>query len=298
MAIEHLNDLALRTAHRVGRIGTASNAMSGVDLALWDLKGKLLGRPVYELLGGPVKDELTCYITTDDLEWAQELGFQKFKISNPTHYSDGDAGIKRAVEHVASSRKKVGDEADLMINPVMSFNVEYALRMLEELKPFHLRWFEEPLPPTNIEGLQTLREAAPWVTIATGEDHYGRHEFLRIVESRGADILQPDIKWCGGLSECVKIHAIGEAAGVTTILHAGANNPYGQHFAMAATESPMGEYFQASDPGIPLNESQRLPGMATPVNGKITVSDAPGFGIDVTESDVTDWEDTGRGALA
>ena len=86
MAIEHLNDLIVRVSQRFGTSGTASTAMSGVDLALWDLKGKILNQPVYSLLGGPVRESITCYATSDDLDWSQELGFTKFKITNPSHY--------------------------------------------------------------------------------------------------------------------------------------------------------------------------------------------------------------------
>ncbi len=290
MAIEHLNDLVLRVSQRLGTSGTASTAMSGVDLALWDLKGKLLGLPVYSLLGGPVRESITCYATSDDLDWSQELGFTKFKVTNPSHYSESDAGIRAVVEHVAQAREQVGPDRDLMINPVMSYNVEFALRLLEELRPYNLRWFEEPLPPTDTEGLATLRRSAPWVAIATGEDHHGRHAFLNLVEKRAADILQPDLSWGGGMTEAMKVHTIGEMAGIATIPHGGANSPFGQHFAMAATESPMAEYWLGTDPGIPLEDTVRIPGTAVPVNGEVIPLPEPGFGIEIEESDICDWD--------
>ena len=115
MAIEHLNDLVVRVSQRFGTSGTASTAMSGVDLALWDLKGKILNQPVYSLLGGPVRESITCYATSDDLDWSQELGFTKFKITNPSHYSDGDAGIKAVIDHVSQARERVGAEHDLSL---------------------------------------------------------------------------------------------------------------------------------------------------------------------------------------
>ena len=148
--------------------------------------------------------------------------------------------------------------------------------------------------PTNTAGLAHLRRSAPWVAIATGEDHHGRHAYLDLVENRAADIFQPDLNWCGGLTEAMKIHVIGEAAGIATILHAGANNPFGQHFAMAATESPMAEYWLGTDPGVPLDETVHIPGTATPVNGKITPSSAPGFGMEFEASDISDWPEGGN----
>jgi L-rhamnonate dehydratase len=296
MAIEHLYDLIVRVSQRFGTSGSASTAMGGVDLALWDLKGKILGLPVYSLLGGPVRDSLTCYATGDDLDWAQELGFTKFKITNPAHYSEGDAGIKTVVAHVAQARERVGSDHDLMINPVMSYNVEFALRLLEELRPYNLRWFEEPLVPTDTEGLAHLRRSAPWIAIATGEDHHGRHAFLELVEKRAADILQPDLTWGGGLTEAMKVHTIAEMAGIATIPHGGANSPWGQHFAMAATESPMAEYWLGTDPGVPLEDTVRIPGTAVPVNGQLTPSSAPGFGMEFESADISDWTKSERGS--
>ena len=289
LAIEHLNDIILRISQRFGTSGTASTAMGGVDLALWDLKGKIYRLPVYSLLGGPVRESITCYATSDDLDWSQELGFTKFKITNPSHYSEGDAGIRAVVAHVAQARERVGIEHDLMINPVMSYNVEFALRLLEQLRPYNLRWFEEPIVPTDTAGLAHLRRSAPWVAIATGEDHHGRHAFLDLVEKRAVDILQPDLTWGGGMTEAMKIHTIGEMAGMATIPHGGANNPFGQHFAMAAIESPMGEYWMDTDPGVPLEETIRIPGTAVPVNGKVTPSGEPGFGMEFEPSDISDW---------
>ena len=171
----------------------------------------------------------------------------------------------------------------------MSYNFEFAQRLLEHLRPYNLRWLEEPLVPTDNDGLARLRKSAPWVAIATGEDHHGRHAFLDLVEKRAADILQPDLYWGGGLTEAMKIHTIGEIAGIATIPHGGANNPFGQHFAMAATESPMAEYWLGTDPGVPLEDTIRIPGTATPVNGKIVPSSDPGFGMHIEQGDISEW---------
>ena len=227
MAIELMNDLVIRGGHRHGLAGIVSTALSGVDIALWDLKGKLLQRPVYELLGGPVRDKIALYATGDDLDWFQELGFTRFKITNPAHYSQGDEGLRIIEEHVAKSRDIVGEHAELMINPVMSFNVEFALRLAERLRPYNLRWLEEPLPPHDIEGHVELKRAITWIPLATGEDHRGRHAFAQLIERRAIDIVQPDIGWSGGITETMKIYNIAETAGIQTIPHGGAVSPWG-----------------------------------------------------------------------
>ena len=118
---------------------------------------------------------------------------------------------------MADARETVGADADLMVNAVMSYNVEFAVRLAERLRQYDLRWLEEPLTPPDLEGHIALKRAVPWMPIATGEDHHGRHAFRQLVEHRCADVLQPDLKWCGGLSEALKIYTIAEAAGLITV---------------------------------------------------------------------------------
>ncbi len=177
MAIEYLNDLMWRSSQRFGAGGIATVAQSGIDLALWDLKGKLLDQPVYSLIGGPCRDKSLVYCTSDDLDWAQELGFKHFKVSNPVHYDEGIDGINLVEEKIAKAREAVGVNAELMYNPVMSFNVEFAIRLAERLRPYNLRWFEEPLIPTDLEGYIELKKAITFIPLATGEDHHGRWTF-------------------------------------------------------------------------------------------------------------------------
>ena len=298
LAIEFLNDLMQRSVQRLGTAGHATVAQSAVDLALWDLKGKLLGLPVYSLLGGPCRERVLLYATGDDLDWAQELGFQHFKITNPAHYDMGTKGLNIVEERVADARETVGADADLMVNAVMSYNVEFAVRLAERLRPYDLRWLEEPLTPPDLEGHIALKRAVPWMPIATGEDHHGRHAFRQLVEHRCADVLQPDLKWCGGLSEALKIYTIAEAAGLITVPHGGANTPFGQHFAMAMPESPIAEYWLGTDPGIPLEEVRPIPGMSMPRDGCVTPSDSPGFGLEIVEEWIEPWDHGAAGRHA
>lgn len=285
LATEFLNDAMWRAAQHHGDMGIAAVARSGVDLALWDLKGKLLEQPVYSLLGGPVRERLPLYCTTDDLDWAQELGFRHFKISNPAHHTDGREGLGRIAERVARARDQVGDAAELMFNPVMSFNVAYTLRVAEVLRAYGVRWLEEPLMPWDLDGMAELKRSITWLELATGEHHQGRHAFRQLLERRAVDVLQPDISLCGGLTEMMKIYHMAEAFGIVTIPHLGANSPYVQHAAMAMPESPMQEYYLRTDPGVPLR-AVALPGVAVPQDGWLTPSDAPGFGLDIAPDSI------------
>ena len=166
-ALEFLNDLMWRSSQRIGAGGLATVAQSGIDLALWDLKGKLMDQPVYSLIGGPCRDKALCYVTSDDLDWSMELGFKHFKVSNPVHYDMGISGLNLMEEKIAKARDTVGHDAELMYNPTMSFNVEFTVRMAERLRPYNLRWLEEPLIPTDLEGHMELR--------AVGREQVCRH---------------------------------------------------------------------------------------------------------------------------
>lgn len=289
LATELLNDLMWRASQRFGSDGIASVARSAIDIALWDLKGKVLGVPVYTLLGGPSRSQLDCYATTTDLDWAMELGFRAFKIGNTIHYEDGIAGINRLEDRVAAAREKIGPDAELMLNVVMGYNVDYAIRVAERLRPYRLRWLEEPLMPYDVEGLRAIKEAVPTVPLATGEDHHGRHAYKQLIDRRAVDIVQPDLRWCGGMSEAVKIYTMAEAAGLSTWPHVGAGQAEGQHFCLAMPEAGMAECLFFSPPGVPLEEVMRIPGVAVPKNGKLIPSDAPGFGLEIPPEWFSVW---------
>lgn len=288
-ATELLNDLMWRASLRHGSRGLDAVARSGIDLALWDLKGKLLGQPVYRLLGGPARRRIPCYVTGDDLDWYLELGFRAFKLSNPVHAAEGLDGISRIEEKIARARETAGPRAELMYNPVMCFDVEFTLRLAERLRPYSLRWLEEPLIPDDLPGHIQLRRALTWIPLATGEDHHTRQAFRELVEHRCVDVVQPDLRWCGGLTEAVKIYHIAEAAGLKTVLHGGANTAEGLHFSSAFPAVPMAEFHCSSPPGVPLAEVVRLPGLPVPQDGFVAPTDAPGFGLEIPAEWIVPW---------
>ncbi|WP_114951558.1 mandelate racemase/muconate lactonizing enzyme family protein [Sphingosinicella terrae] len=290
MATELLNDLMWRSFQRMGHAGLTAMAQAAVDIALWDLKGKLLGVPVYSLLGGPARDELDVYVTTGNVDWAMELGFRRFKIHNFIQPGDGLEGINRLEEYVAETREKIGPDAELMLNAVMSYDVEFAIRVAERLLPYRLSWFEEPLMPWDDDGHVRIKAAVPGLPLATGETHRGRHAFRSLIERRGVDIVQPDISWTGGMTETAKIYGLAEAAGLAMVLHVGAGRPEGQHFSLAMPGIPQAEFNLRTPAGIPLEELSRVPGMALPVNGKIRVSDAPGLGLEYRADDFAPFD--------
>lgn len=145
LATERLADMMFRLTKPYGTVGLASYAISAVDLALWDLKGKLLGKPVYTLLGGPARDRMFCYATGNDIDWYLELGFRAFKLACPYGPADGLDGLRKNEEFVAQAREQIGDACELMLDCWMAFDVDYTVRLAETLRPYKLRWLEECL---------------------------------------------------------------------------------------------------------------------------------------------------------
>lgn len=283
MATEKLWDWMRRMSSSHSSAGLASYAISAVDVALWDLKGKLLRRPVYELLGGPQKDKIFCYATGFDTEWYMELGFKATKIFLTDGPTDGLDGIKRNVELVAETREMIGDDVELMVDCWMSLDVEYTVRLAELLRPYRIKWLEDSLLPEDLEGYTQIRQRLPWQTLATGEHWYTPLPFMTAANRGLVDIFQPDVLWVGGISASVRICHIAEAAGLSVITHGGMNYPYGQHLAYAMPAIPWGERSQGvSSPGVPLKEMTWLPGTAVIKDGYLVPSDAPGFGLEVT----------------
>jgi L-rhamnonate dehydratase len=286
-ATEKISDLMFRLTKPYGSTGLASYAISAVDLALWDLKGKLSGKPVYELLGGPQKDKIFCYATGNDTDWHLELGFKATKLACPYGPADGLWGLQENENLIAKTRNLVGDSVEIMLDCWMAFDVEYTVRLAERLRPHRLKWMEECLIPEDLEAHIALRERLPWQTLATGEHWYTHIPFEFACRHKVVDILQPDINWCGGLTTCLKIAHAAEAAGLSVILHGGGNTPYGQHFTYATPSSPWCEVFVGSPPGIPLKEAKRIPGVAVPEDGWLLPSNAPGFGLEIEEGWLT-----------
>ena len=238
-----------RATTAYGNVGLASYAISAVDNALWDLKGKLLGRPVYELLGGPQKDKIFCYASNTDtsygvansIDWFLELGFKAVKLFLPHGPNEGIEGLNKNVELVACTREQIGDDVELMLDAWISLNTEYVVRLSEALKPYRLKWLEDYLPPYDMDSYIKVRQRIPHQILATGEHWHTIHPFALAAGQGIVDIMQPDVAWVGGITAIVRICHIAEAHGLTVIAHGGMNYPYGQHLSYAMPAIAWGE---------------------------------------------------------
>lgn len=282
--VARLNEMLWRMTNLYGAGGLASYAVSAIDLALWDAKGKFQGQSVVDMLGGAKRDSLFCYATGNDVDWNQELGFHAFKLACPHGPVDGDEGLDKNEALVAETRDRIGPDAPLMLDCWMAFGVDYTVRLMERLAPYNLHWVEECLLPDDLDGHLELRRALPDQTYATGEHWTALPAFKWAIDHDLADVYQPDIMWCGGLTVCMEIARLAEARGKQVILHNGGRGPYGPQFSFVSPVTPWLEYYIDAAPGVSLDDAGRMPGRRIPNGGQLAPSLEPGFGIEIDQS--------------
>jgi L-rhamnonate dehydratase len=285
--VELIWDQMWRATLPYGRKGLPIQAISAVDLALWDCLGKLRDEPIYALIGGKTKDRLPVYATTARADKAKELGFMAAKI--PCRYgpSDGDEGLEMNVEAVASAREAVGPEFPLMLDCYMALNVPYTIKLAQELKPYNVRWIEECLPPDDYDGYAELKRKIDWLLIATGEHEYTRYGFRELIARRCADILQPDINWVGGLTEARRIYAMASAYDIPCIPHG--SSIFSYHIQYAQANAPFAEFLIMSpeaDQIVPLF-GHLFVDEPLPVAGFLDLPDKPGWGVELNKDILT-----------
>ena len=259
-AIERLADMMFRLTKFYGSTGLASYAISAIDLALWDAKGKALDQPVYSLIGGKQKERIFCYSTGNDIDWYQEVGFTAHKLACPYGPADGLVGLSKNVDLIASVREQVGDYCDIMLDCWMAFDVDYTVQLAEALRPYKLKWIEECLIPEDFDAHAELRARLPWQTLTTGEHWYTHVPFQYAIKHNLVDVLQPDIEWVGGLTTCLKIAHAADAAGKKVILHAGARTPYGRHFLVCDAVRALDRIFYRRRPRRPVERGHLAAG--------------------------------------
>jgi L-alanine-DL-glutamate epimerase-like enolase superfamily enzyme len=227
----------MRRRDRHARSSLFMMAISAVDNALWDIRGKHFGVPVYRLLGGPTRDRVRAYasmlgysVEPDkagkiareyfDRGFTAQKWFFKY---NPTH---GGEGRKKNLQLVQALRKALGDNAELMFDCLWSWDVPYAISMAREILPYRPTWLEEPLHPEQLEGYKRIKRDTG-IPLAAGEHFYTRWNVKQFLDAGVLDFVQADPEWCGGITELVKICALAEAYEVKVV-------PHGHHILAAA----------------------------------------------------------------
>ena len=271
------------------------SALSGMEAALLDIKGKALGVPVYELLGGKHRDTVPCYGNgwfagaRTAAEYAAKaaeavkMGFKGLKWDPfGAAYLEMDKPARnRTIEIVEAVRAAVGPDIDLMIEVHGRLNVPTAIAMARALAKFEPRWFEEPVPPESIDALADVRAGSP-IPIATGERYFEPERFMELITKRAVDILQPDVGHVGGMLEAQKIAAMGHARFLPVAPH----NPTGpvmnaMTLQLAAT-IPNFCILETIAVDVPWRREIVQESLVF-TNSEIRIPDKPGLGLELNE---------------
>ncbi|MDE0307897.1 MAG: L-rhamnonate dehydratase [Albidovulum sp.] len=274
-----------------GRKGVGMTAISAVDIAIWDLMGRLAGKPVFKLLGGRTKEKIPVYYSKlysdtvenmqTEAETALNAGYRAFKMRFGFGPKDGMAGMRENLRRVEAVREVVGYDTDLMVEAYMGWNLDYSRRMLPKLEKYEPRWLEEPVIADDIHGYAALN-AGP-IPISGGEHEYTLFGFRQLLDARAVSVVQYDTNRVGGITAAHKINALAEAFQIPVIPHAGQVHNY--HLTMSSPNCPMSEYFPVFDVEIG-NELfyYIFEGDPEARDGYLDLDEsAPGLGIRITE---------------
>ena len=292
---KHYHDIYRDAYWRGGAV--LMSALSAVEMALWDILGKSLGVPVYQLLGGKVNEDCRIYVNgwfsgaktpeefAEKAKIAVERGVTAMKWDpfGKNYLTISGKELNAALKCIEAVREAVGDEVDLLIEAHGRFDVQTGIRIANEIAPFKPMLLEEPVPPNNLEALAAVREKSP-VPISAGERLYTRFDYNELFRKRAADFIQPDVSHAGGIMELKKLAAIAEAHYIPFAPH----NPSGP-IANAATLQLAAccpnffileiMYSDVDYRKFITDESLEYK------DGRIKIGDRPGLGIELNEEE-------------
>ncbi len=296
LAIELLHDQMLRM-DRHGRSGLFMTAISAIDIALWDLKGKAWQQPIYRLLGGPTRPALPAYasmlgFSVDPVRAAETAaqtkaeGFTAQKWFFRYGPGDGEAGKAKNLALAQALRAVVGPHYALMFDAYMGWDYPYALAMAHGLAGLHPTWLEEPIPPERVTELRKIRAAG--VPIATGEHVYTRWQTIELLINEAVDVLQNDPDWTGGITEQSKICALASAFATPVVAHGHSLLP-ALHVAAAQSPAvvPYVEYLIRAQ----ANKQFFHTPVYQPENGVVALPTLPGLGLVLDEAKIEEREE-------
>lgn len=252
--IATLWELAFRSVLPFDRSGFAMMGVAAIDIALWDLRAKREGRDIVELVGGRRAKPLPAYVTTLAPERYANSGFSGIKVAMPASPSDGAEGMAENIDLVRRTRAAAGEKRDVMLDAFMGWDVEYTIRMVEALAPYRVRWFEDPLPPTDVDAYVRLKRACgDRITLALGNFCFSQWDCRALIDAGVVSVLQPDIAWAGGITEALRIDADAMRAGLPIIFHNTSEQPWALSLSQALGTVSEVEYVDR-DPGSMLHE--------------------------------------------
>lgn len=291
---ERLWDIMYRSCVN-GRKGENMQAISYVDCALWDIKAKACGLPLYQLLGGKVQERIPVYANTAGYPQDPESivaavkdltarGFRAIKWGVSYGPAAGDEGMRKTVETVRLFRETAGPDVTLMLDAWSSWDVPYTLRIAERLKEFDLAWIEEPVMADLVDSYAYLNTRSP-IAISGGEHEYTRWGFKSLLDKDACALYQPDPAWSGGISEVARIMALISAYDRRASIH-NSLPALGVHMSCAYSSAvvPIAEYLML------VGEASQyfLKTPCRPEDGWFTPLETPGIGLDIDEAKVSE----------
>jgi L-alanine-DL-glutamate epimerase-like enolase superfamily enzyme len=283
----------MHRSNRHARAGHFMMAISAIDNALWDLRGRFFQTPVYRLLGGPSRPAVRAYGSCLGFSVepaaararAAELktaGYAQQKWFIPYGPGSGAEGLAANVELVRNLREAVGPGVDLMFDAYSGWTLDYAIAWAKQVEAYRPRWIEEAFPADKIEAYAALRRATS-IPVASGEHFYGRWETERYLKAGAISVVQADPEWCGGITELVKICSVASLYDAEVIPHG-----HSLHAALHLVASqppatcPLVEYL-ITKMRTYYHFEKNVP---APVNGLFALPDRPGFGIEIDPAKV------------
>lgn len=299
--IEHHWNVMLRAHHFVG--AAITGAVSAIDIALWDLKGKSLGVPIYELLGGAVRQKARLYAHVKGKTIGKQValalhfkeqGFTAIGHLNPLldeevsepYFRPHARKMRDAIDNVRAYREALGDEVDLCIEIHRRLTVPEAVTLARGIERYHPMFFEDPIPPANPDAMAWIADHIP-IPIATGERYTSLHQFQTLLGRRGVQFLRPCICVCGGITAGKKIAALAEAFDAQIVPH----NPLSPvslaaclQLGAAIPNLAIQEYPSANpetEGHSELRGHDTITGLERPIDGFIAIPQGPGLGVDL-----------------
>ncbi|WLI76289.1 mandelate racemase/muconate lactonizing enzyme family protein [Kosakonia sp. H02] len=278
-----------------GQKGLLIEGLSGIDIALWDIRGKYFNAPAWQLLGGQMRSEVQAYATGlyrrdsgDAVDYLVEealsyveQGFTAMKLKVGFGVEE-DYTVTRAI------REAIGPDIALMVDANHAYDTVAAIKLAQKIEQFDIAWFEEPVPPEDLRGYQRVK-AATTIPLAGGECEFTRYGFKNVLVSEAMDIIQPDICAAGGLTECKKISDMAQAFGIRTNPHVWGSGvgiaASLQWIAMVPTHTPVS--LSPAQPLLEFDQTEhpvRQAILQTPIThhrGVVTIPSGPGLGIEI-----------------
>lgn len=286
-----------------GQAGAAVNAISGVDIALWDVIGRSLNKPISKLLGGNFRSEIVPYATgfyrkenrtypdagIEEAKNHLRNGYKAFKLKT-------GFGVDADLEYIHAIREAVGNEPTIMLDANCAYNASQARRILLELESANIHFFEEPLPPEDIEGYKDIKSLTR-TYVATGENVFGKIGFRHWIAQKAVDVLQPDLCSSGGFTECKKIAAMAQAWNTMLIPHVwGSGIGLAASMQFIATIPPSPLSLNAEEPYLEYDQSDHpfrealIFNTIRMENGSVNIPEKPGIGVDINRDVINEYE--------